>query len=145
MPCKLAVQVPVTQKSLGNTGAPMRSIPDMKGSLFSVSPATRGSQNHGPNLMITKGHTRSFRCVTTNLFSYNSVDNNAENVCGFISRFSCSLYKFVRNLSKLRSVSTSVPRPVRPTNSFDVTGKIFSKSFATVWACMPRRRSLKTS
>jgi hypothetical protein len=51
IPCKLAVQVPDTTKSLVKTGAPIRSIPERNGVLSAFSPATTGSQNHGPNLI----------------------------------------------------------------------------------------------
>lgn len=51
VPCKLAVQVPDTTKSFEKTGAPIKSIPDKKGSLLSSNPATIGSANHGPNLI----------------------------------------------------------------------------------------------
>lgn len=50
MPCKLDVQVPATTKSEAKTGAPIKSIPDRNGLLSSVSPATIGSVNQGPNL-----------------------------------------------------------------------------------------------
>ena len=44
------MQVPDTTKSEAKTGAPIKSIPERKGLLSSVSPATTGSVNHGPNL-----------------------------------------------------------------------------------------------
>ena len=50
MPCIFGVQVPDTQKSLAKTGAPIKSMPDKKGSLSSVRPAIIGSQNQGENL-----------------------------------------------------------------------------------------------
>ena len=53
IPCKFGVQVPLTTKSLVKTGAPIRSIPERKGSFCAVRPATTGSQNQGENLIYT--------------------------------------------------------------------------------------------
>lgn len=52
MPWRFEVQVPDTTKSEAKTGAPIKSIPERKGLLSSVSPATTGSVNHGPNLQM---------------------------------------------------------------------------------------------
>ncbi len=50
IPCRLEVHVPDTTKSVVNTGAPIKSIPERKTLLSCVKPATTGSQNQGANL-----------------------------------------------------------------------------------------------
>ena len=73
-------------------------MPDKNGVLSSFRPATIGSQNQGPNL-----------------FSYNIVDSNAENVSTGISLFSRNSNSLQRNLRSCCTEITSDAKPAKPT------------------------------